>query len=44
MVNATVQHLDTPDNNPDLPWEFTDTNKEKVSKVAGELPSFELSD
>lgn len=25
-----MQHLDSPDNNPDLPWEFTDANKEKV--------------
>ena len=24
------QHIDTPDNNPDLPWEFTDANKQKV--------------
>lgn len=26
-----TQHIDSPDNNPDLPWEFNDTNKEKVS-------------
>jgi len=24
------QHLDSPDNSPDLPWEFSDANKEKV--------------
>lgn len=26
------QHLDSPDNNPDLPWEFSDANKEKVGE------------
>jgi hypothetical protein len=24
------QHLDSPDNNPNLPWEFNDANKAKV--------------
>lgn len=28
-----VQHLDTPDNNPDLPWEFSEANKQKVSLI-----------
>lgn len=37
MVNAIVQHLDTPDNNPDLPWEFSKANKEKVSEILVEL-------
>ncbi|MCI54734.1 NADH dehydrogenase (ubiquinone) flavoprotein 2 mitochondrial, partial [Trifolium medium] len=23
-------HLDSPDNNPNLPWEFNDANKAKV--------------
>ena len=27
------QHLDSPDNNPDLPWEFSGKNKEKVSWI-----------
>ena len=25
-----LQHIDTPDNNPDLPWEFSEPNKKKV--------------
>lgn len=25
-----AQHIDTPDNNPDLPWEFSEANKKKV--------------
>lgn len=32
LADAIVQHLDTPDNNPDLPWEFSAANKEKVSE------------
>lgn len=25
-----LKHLDSPDNNPDLPWEFSEANKKKV--------------
>lgn len=25
-----LQHVDSPDNNPDLPWEFSEPNKKKV--------------
>jgi hypothetical protein len=25
-----VQHLDSPENNPDMPWEFTEANMKKV--------------
>lgn len=28
-----MQHIDGPDNSPDLPWEFNDANKEKVSSA-----------
>ncbi|RWW28830.1 hypothetical protein GW17_00006678, partial [Ensete ventricosum] len=27
---VSCQHLDSPDNNPDLPWDFSEANKEKV--------------
>ncbi|KAJ9707194.1 hypothetical protein PVL29_002268 [Vitis rotundifolia] len=27
------QHLDSPDNNPSIPWEFNDANKEKLERV-----------
>ncbi|VFQ68242.1 unnamed protein product [Cuscuta campestris] len=30
---ALNYHLNSPDNNPDLPWEFTETNMKKVAKV-----------
>ena len=31
IMNFNVlQHIDTPDNNSDLPWEFSETNKNKV--------------
>ncbi|KAK6141612.1 hypothetical protein DH2020_024647 [Rehmannia glutinosa] len=32
LSTALNYHIDSPDNNPDLPWEFTAANKEKVSK------------
>ncbi|KAJ0791301.1 putative NADH:ubiquinone reductase (H(+)-translocating) [Helianthus annuus] len=31
LSTALNYHLDSPDNNPDLPWEFSDANKPKVS-------------
>ena len=33
LILGIEQHLDSPDNNPDLPWEFTDKNKGKVSEA-----------
>ncbi|CAA3000971.1 NADH dehydrogenase [ubiquinone] flavo 2, mitochondrial [Olea europaea subsp. europaea] len=36
---ALNYHLDSPDNNPDLPWEFTDANKEKVKEIISHYPS-----
>ncbi|KDO68563.1 hypothetical protein CISIN_1g0228282mg, partial [Citrus sinensis] len=33
------KHLDSPDNNPDLPWKFSDTNKEKVKEILSHYPS-----
>ncbi|KAF3645831.1 NADH dehydrogenase [ubiquinone] flavoprotein 2, mitochondrial [Capsicum annuum] len=35
----TTQHIDTPDNNPDLPWEFNDANKAKVKEILSFYPS-----
>ncbi|XP_020550277.1 NADH dehydrogenase [ubiquinone] flavoprotein 2, mitochondrial isoform X2 [Sesamum indicum] len=35
---ALNYHIDSPDNNPDLPWEFTDANKEKVAKIIEVAP------
>lgn len=36
---ALNYHIDTPDNNPDLPWEFNDANKEKVKEILSFYPS-----
>ncbi|KAF2325284.1 hypothetical protein P3X46_003451 [Hevea brasiliensis] len=36
---ALNYHIDTPDNNPNLPWEFTDVNKEKVKEILSHYPS-----
>ncbi|GFZ19745.1 NADH-ubiquinone oxidoreductase 24 kDa subunit [Actinidia rufa] len=33
------QHIDNPDNNPDLLWEFSDANKEKVKEILSHYPS-----
>lgn len=30
MGLLAVQHLDSPENNPDMPWEFTEANMKKV--------------
>ncbi|KAG8088861.1 hypothetical protein GUJ93_ZPchr0011g28569 [Zizania palustris] len=27
---AKWKHIDSPENNPDMPWEFTETNMKKV--------------
>ncbi|KAJ6773793.1 putative proteinDH DEHYDROGENASE UBIQUINONE FLAVOPROTEIN 2 MITOCHONDRIAL [Salix purpurea] len=32
-------HIDTADNNPDLPWEFSAANKEKVKEILSHYPS-----
>ncbi|XP_021898079.1 NADH dehydrogenase [ubiquinone] flavoprotein 2, mitochondrial [Carica papaya] len=36
---ALNYHIDSPDNNPDLPWVFTDANKEKVKEILSHYPS-----
>ncbi|XP_030451479.1 NADH dehydrogenase [ubiquinone] flavoprotein 2, mitochondrial isoform X1 [Syzygium oleosum] len=36
---ALNYHLDSPDNNPDLPWEFSDANKNKVKEILSHYPS-----
>ncbi|KAK4355481.1 hypothetical protein RND71_024452 [Anisodus tanguticus] len=36
---ALNYHIDTPDNNPDLPWEFNDANKAKVKEILSFYPS-----
>ncbi|PPD68130.1 hypothetical protein GOBAR_DD34996 [Gossypium barbadense] len=33
------QHIDGPDNNPDLPWEFSEANKAKVKGILSHYPS-----
>ncbi|CAI0402866.1 unnamed protein product [Linum tenue] len=35
---ALNYHIDSPDNNPDMPWEFNSKNQEKVAKVIGVAP------
>ncbi|XP_042016030.1 NADH dehydrogenase [ubiquinone] flavoprotein 2, mitochondrial-like isoform X1 [Salvia splendens] len=36
---ALNYHLDSPDNNPDLPWEFSGKNMEKVKEILSHYPS-----
>ncbi|VFQ84560.1 unnamed protein product [Cuscuta campestris] len=36
---ALNYHLNSPDNNPDLPWEFTETNMKKVKEILTHYPS-----
>ncbi|KAI5414157.1 hypothetical protein KIW84_058339 [Lathyrus oleraceus] len=36
---ALNYHLDSPDNNPNLPWEFNNANKEKVKEILSHYPS-----
>ncbi|KAG7018376.1 NADH dehydrogenase [ubiquinone] flavoprotein 2, mitochondrial, partial [Cucurbita argyrosperma subsp. argyrosperma] len=36
---ALNYHIDTPDNNSDLPWEFSETNKKKVAEILSHYPS-----
>ncbi|MBA0758483.1 hypothetical protein Gotri_021475 [Gossypium trilobum] len=35
----TLLHIDGPDNNPDLPWEFSEANKAKVKGILPHYPS-----
>ncbi|KAA3471380.1 NADH dehydrogenase [ubiquinone] flavoprotein 2, mitochondrial [Gossypium australe] len=39
LSTALNYHLDTPDNNPDLPWEFSEANKQKVKEILSHYPS-----
>ncbi|KAL3603555.1 hypothetical protein D5086_004414 [Populus alba] len=39
LSTALNYHLNTPDNNPDLPWEFTAANNEKVKEIISHYPS-----
>ncbi|XVE73022.1 hypothetical protein DITRI_Ditri11bG0084700 [Diplodiscus trichospermus] len=36
---ALNYHIDKPDNNPDLPWEFSEANKKKVKEILSHYPS-----
>ncbi|KAG6713471.1 hypothetical protein I3842_05G154800 [Carya illinoinensis] len=36
---ALNYHIDSPDNNPEQPWEFTDVNKEKAKEILSHYPS-----
>jgi len=36
---ALNYHLDSPDNNPNVPWEFTEANKERVKEIITHYPS-----
>ncbi|KAB1206338.1 NADH dehydrogenase [ubiquinone] flavoprotein 2, mitochondrial [Morella rubra] len=36
---ALNYHIDSPDNKPELPWEFSDANKERVEEIISHYPS-----
>ncbi|XP_020205097.1 NADH dehydrogenase [ubiquinone] flavoprotein 2, mitochondrial [Cajanus cajan] len=36
---ALNYHLDSPDNNPNLPWELSDANQAKVKEILSHYPS-----
>uniref|UniRef100_A0A8N4I976 NADH dehydrogenase [ubiquinone] flavoprotein 2, mitochondrial isoform X1 n=1 Tax=Elaeis guineensis var. tenera TaxID=51953 RepID=A0A8N4I976_ELAGV len=36
---ALNYHIDSPDNNPDMPWEFTEANMERVKEILSHYPS-----
>uniref|UniRef100_A0A0E0PPS3 NADH dehydrogenase [ubiquinone] flavoprotein 2, mitochondrial n=2 Tax=Oryza TaxID=4527 RepID=A0A0E0PPS3_ORYRU len=36
---ALNYHLDSPENNPDMPWEFTEANMKKVNEILSHYPS-----
>ncbi|CAH2071938.1 unnamed protein product [Thlaspi arvense] len=39
LSTALNYHLDSPDNKPDLPWEFSEANKSKVKEILSYYPS-----
>ncbi|KVI03891.1 Thioredoxin-like 2Fe-2S ferredoxin [Cynara cardunculus var. scolymus] len=39
LSTALNYHLDSPDNNPDLPWEFSEANRPKVKEILSHYPS-----
>ncbi|KAK3407230.1 NADH dehydrogenase [ubiquinone] flavoprotein 2, mitochondrial [Eucalyptus grandis] len=39
LSTALNYHIDSPDNNPDLLWEFSDANKSKVKEILSHYPS-----
>lgn len=39
LSTALNYHLDSPDNNPNVPWEFTEANKERVKEIITHYPS-----
>ncbi|KAM0943521.1 putative NADH:ubiquinone reductase (H(+)-translocating) [Dioscorea sansibarensis] len=36
---ALNYHIESPDNNPDMPWEFSEANKERVKEILSHYPS-----
>ncbi|KVH94342.1 Thioredoxin-like 2Fe-2S ferredoxin [Cynara cardunculus var. scolymus] len=39
LSTALNYHIDTPDNNPKVPWEFSEANKPKVHEILSHYPS-----
>uniref|UniRef100_A0A9R1WRG8 NADH dehydrogenase [ubiquinone] flavoprotein 2, mitochondrial n=1 Tax=Lactuca sativa TaxID=4236 RepID=A0A9R1WRG8_LACSA len=39
LFGVCVQHIDTPENNPNVPWEFNEANKPKVNEILSHYPS-----
>ncbi|KAI3911733.1 hypothetical protein MKX01_029494 [Papaver californicum] len=39
LSTALNYHLNSPDNNPDIPWDFNAKNKEKVREILSHYPS-----
>lgn len=39
LSTALNYHLNTPDNNPDIPWQFTPKNLEKAKEIMSHYPS-----
>ncbi|KAJ6838347.1 NADH dehydrogenase [ubiquinone] flavoprotein 2, mitochondrial [Iris pallida] len=36
---ALNYHIDSPENNPNMPWEFSESNREKVKEILSHYPS-----
>eukprot|EP00252_Welwitschia_mirabilis_P000780 TRINITY_DN1074_c0_g1_i2.p1 TRINITY_DN1074_c0_g1~~TRINITY_DN1074_c0_g1_i2.p1 ORF type:complete len:259 (-),score=44.70 TRINITY_DN1074_c0_g1_i2:372-1148(-) len=36
---ALNYHLDSPDNKPNMPWDFTDSNKERIKEILSHYPA-----